>query len=124
MNDFYCEYFQNLDPISYKHIMECDVIPMSQQEVDPLGTVEHCNELEEDNVVYSQPLSLNSDVIKFDHTDEFPKNRKIINITSPKSRKLINITSPTSPTSPLLAHTTTVKDSSQNYRNVSVAPLI
>lgn len=98
--------------------MECDVIPMSQQEVDPLGTVEHCNELEEANMVYSQPLSLKSDIIKFDHTDEFPKNRKIINITSPKSRKLINITSPTSP---LLAHTTTVEDSSQNYRNVSVS---
>lgn len=92
--------------------MECDVIPLSQQEVDPLGTVEHCNELEVDNVVYSQSLNLNSDVINFDHTDEFPKNRKIINITSPASS-----------TSPLIAHTTAVKDSSQNYRNVSASSL-
>lgn len=97
--------------------MECDVIPTTQQEVDPLGTVEHCNGLEEDDVLYSQLVS--QTLIPNDDTvDEVSKNRKIINLTPPKSRKLLNIRSSTSP---LVSHTTTVTDSNLNYRNVSVS---
>lgn len=95
--------------------MECDVIPTSLQEIDPLGTVEHCNGLDEDSVLYSQPLNppLNADA---DDENTISKTRKIINIAPTKSRKLLNIRSSTSPP---VSHTTTVTDSNLLYRSVS-----
>lgn len=96
--------------------MECDVIPTSQQEVDPLGTVEHCNGLDNDGMLYSQSLSSKL-FTSTDNIDGVPKNRKIINITPQKSRKLINIRSSTSP---LVTHTKSVTDSNLNYGNVSI----
>lgn len=100
--------------------MECDVIPKSQQEVDPLGIVEHCNGLDDDSVLYSQSLS-SKIFTSVDNVDGVPKNRKIINITPQKSRKLINIRSSTSP---LVSHTKSVTDLNPNYGNVSIFILL
>lgn len=89
-------------------IMECDVIPTSPQEVDPLGNVENCNGLDGDDtgVLYSQIL--NATLIRstdhddgvggvggsVDVVDSVPKSsnsRKIIDIAPPKTRKMLTI---------------------------------
>lgn len=83
-----------MDRIYNKFAMECDVIPTSPQEVDPLGNVEHCNGLDEEGVLYAQPL--NATLIT-DDVSVVPKSRKILNIPTTKSRKLLTIRSSTSP---------------------------
>lgn len=74
-------------------IMECDVIPTSPQEVDPLGNVENCNGLGDDSgVLYSQ--TLNATLISStddDVVDSIPKSRKLIDIVPPKTRKMLTI---------------------------------
>lgn len=93
---------------SNKFAMECDVIPTSPQEVDPLGNVEHCNGLDEDGILYSQ--SLNAALITSgDDISSVPKSRKILNIPATKSRKLLTIRSSTSPH---VSHAATVPESS------------
>lgn len=81
-------------------IMECDVIPTSPQEVDPLGNVENCNGLDGDDtgVLYSQTLNATL-IASADHdgdvVDSVPKSgsssRKIIDIAPPKTRKMLTI---------------------------------
>lgn len=79
-------------------IMECDVIPTSPQEVDPLGNVENCNGLDGDEtgVLYSQTLNATL-IASADHdgdvVDSVPKSssRKIIDIAPPKTRKMLTI---------------------------------
>lgn len=95
--------------------MECDVIPTSPQEVDPLGNVDNCNGLDDDAVLYSQ--TLNATLIKStDQVDAVPKSRKIINMAPPKSRKMLTIRSSTSH---LSSHTSTITDSSLSHGIVS-----
>lgn len=108
--------FQNLDPFRIKYIMECDVIPTSPQEVDPLGNVDSCNGLDEDGILYSQTLNA-ALTTSTDDVDAVPKNRKIINIAPPKSRKMLTIRSSTSP--PPRSHPSTVTDSSLSHGIVS-----
>lgn len=81
-------------------IMECDVIPTSPQEVDPLGNVENCNGLDGDDtgVLYSQTLNatlIASTEHDGDVVDSVPKSgsssRKIIDIAPPKTRKMLTI---------------------------------
>lgn len=93
--------------------MECDVIPTSPQEVDPLGNVENCNVLDDDGV-----LSLNATLItNSDDVNAVSKSRKIVNIATAKSRKMLTIRSIASPPS---SHTATVSGSSLSYGIVSV----
>lgn len=80
-------------------IMECDVIPTSPQEVDPLGNVENCNGLGDDGddsgVLYSQTLNATLITSTDDGAvvvDAVPKSsRKIIDIAPPKTRKMLTI---------------------------------
>lgn len=83
-------------------IMECDVIPTSPQEVDPLGNVENCNGLDGDDtgVLYSQTLNAtlitSTDHDHGDVVDSVPKSsssssRKIVDIAPPKTRKMLTI---------------------------------
>lgn len=95
--------------------MECDVIPTSPQEIDPLGNVEHCNGLNDDSVLYSQ--SLNATLItNADAINAAPKNRKILNLAPTKSRKLLSVRSSASPPVP---HATTITEPHQSYGNVN-----
>lgn len=81
-------------------IMECDVIPTSPQEVDPLGNVENCNGLDggDTGVLYSQTLNATL-IASADHggdvVDAVPKSgnssRKMIDIAPPKTRKMLTI---------------------------------
>lgn len=98
-----------MDRIKNKSIMECDVIPNTPQEVDPLGTVEHCNGLDDNK------QSLNPTVLPSAETTA-SKTRKIVNITPNKSRKMLTIRSSASPH---VSHTATVTDSNQPYESVS-----
>lgn len=75
-------------------IMECDVIPTSPQEVDPLGNVENCNGLGEDSGVLYSSQTLNATLITStddDVVDSIPKSRKILDIVPPKTRKMLTI---------------------------------
>lgn len=96
--------------------MECDVIPTSPQEVDPLGNVEHCNGLNnDDSVLYSQSLNATL-VTNADNVNAAPKNRKILNLAPTKSRKLLNVRSSASPP---VSHATTVTEPRHSYGSVS-----
>lgn len=86
-----------MDRIYNKFAMECDVIPTSPQEVDPLGNVEHCNGLDEEGVLYAQPLNATLITSGADDVSVVPKSRKILNMPTTKSRKLLTIRSSTSP---------------------------
>lgn len=100
--------------------MECDVIPTSPQEVDPLGNVDNCNGLDDDGILYTQTLNATL-ITTTDEVDAVSnKNRKIINIAPPKSRKMLTIRSSASPPS---SHTSTVTDSCLSHGIVSIEQL-
>lgn len=91
------ETLQTDDIDTTAHInMECDVIPTSPQEVDPLGNVENCNGLDDDDngALYSQTLNatlISSADHDVDVVDSIPKNRKILDMIPPKTRKMLTI---------------------------------
>lgn len=99
-------------------IMECDVIPTSPQEVDPLGNVENCNGLDEDGVLYSQALNatlIASTKHDADAVDSVPKSRKIIDTAPPKTRKMLTIRRASLPA----IRTTSATESSLSHALVS-----
>lgn len=73
--------------------MECDVIPDSPHEVDPLGNVENCNNLDADSGTYKG--SLNATLIRSgDQVSIIPKNRKVLSIPAvgtKTNRKLLTV---------------------------------
>lgn len=89
--------------------MECDVIPTSPQELDPLGN-EHRNGLDEEGTLYS-PTFNSTLITSVEDINSVSKNRKILNLSPTKgNRKLLTVRSSASPP---VAHTTNLTDS--NY---------
>lgn len=101
--------------------MECDVIPDSPQDVDPLGNVENCNSLGSEG---SAPYmgSLNATIITSnEQLNLVPKNRKVLNIAPSKNRKLLTIRSVSSGSSSSSSNTqtTTTTVTKSNHASVS-----
>lgn len=97
--------------------MECDVIPDSPHEVDPLGNLENCNSLSSDGSAHIG--SLNATIITSnEQLNLVPKSRKVLNIAPTKNRKLLAIRSVPSGSNSTQTTTTTVSKS--NHATVSV----
>lgn len=89
--------------------MECDVIPDSPQEIDPLGNVENCNNLSDENTSYTIGPLTTTFIPSNDHIDGIAKNRKILNVTgvTTKNRKLLAIRTTTASSSSSSCSTST-----------------
>lgn len=75
---------ERTNSLCLQSVMECDVIPDCSQEVDPLGTVENCNDLTVANAPYAG--TLNAHIIASTQSySVVPKEKKIVTITSVSS---------------------------------------
>lgn len=97
--------------------MECDVIPTSPQELNPLGNVEHRNGLDEDGVLFSQTFNATL-ITSADNVNSVSKSRKIINLSPTKgNRRLLTVRSSALP--PVVHTTNNLIDSNHVSRNLT-----